>query len=455
MSRKKKEKDPATIPTVHEHAAGADLGSTLHWVAAPPLADGSPNVRTFGTTTKQLHEMADWLLQENVETVAMESTGIYWIPVFEVLEARGLEVVLVNARHLRGVPGRKTDMLDCPWLQRLHVCGLLRGSFRPVADIAKLRTLRRQHANLVEERVRAVHWMQKALDQMNVLVHRAVSNLVGITGMRIVRAIVAGERDPKALAELRHPSCKKSPEQIAEYLTGTWHEEHLFNLKMALEHHDHLDRQISAYEAHITDQIKKLQPPERETEHVPAHASKRKERAMRNRSEHPLREELWRFAGVDLTSIDGISPPAALIILTEIGLDLAAFPSEKHFVAWLRLTPRLAISGGRPVKKKPNGTGANRVAGVLRLAAMSLSRSRTALGAAYRRIAFRKGAKVAIFATARRLAVLVYRLLRYGQAYVDIGEKAYDARFQTRRLQSLNASAKHLGYALTPLESAA
>jgi transposase len=453
--RRKKKDSAKSIPVVREHVAGADLGSEQHWVAAPPHADGSPNVKTFGTTTKQLHEMADWLLAQGVESVAMESTGIYWIPVFEVLEARGLEVVLVNARHLRSVPGRKTDMLDCQWIQRLHSCGLLRGSFRPEGAIARLRSLRRQQQNFVESRVRAVQWMQKSLDQMNVLVHRAVSNLVGETGLRIVRAIVAGERDPHVLASFRDPRCKKSPEVIAEYLTGTWRSEHLFNLKMALEHYDDLDAQISAYEAELVREIKTLQPPERAEAAVPPHPTKAKEAAIRRRGEQPLRGELWRFAGVDLTCIDGISAAAALIILTEVGVDLAAFPSEKHFVAWLRLAPRLAMSAGRPVKKKPNGTGANRITGVLRMAAMSMVRSHSALGAQYRRIAFRKGAKVALFATARRLAILIYRLLRHGQTYIDIGEQLYEERFHARRLRSLHASAKNLGFALTPLEDAA
>jgi transposase len=453
--RKKKNAPVNAIPILREDVAGADLGSEQHWVAAPPRPDGSPNVKTFGTTTKELNKMADWLLEQRVTSVAMESTGIYWIPVFEILESRGLQVTLVNARHLRSVPGRKTDMLDCQWIQRLHSCGLLRGSFRPEGAIARLRTLRRQQQNLVAARVRTVHWMQKSLDQMNVLVHRAVTDLTGETGLRIVRAIVAGERDPQVLARLRHPSCKKSPQQIAEYLTGTWHAEHLFNLKMALEHYDHLDAQVATYQAEIVRELKCLQPEQRAEAEVPPHPTNAKEKAIRRRGEQLLRQELWRFAGVDLTCVDGISPPAAMVVLTEIGIDLAAFPSEKHFVAWLRLAPRLAISGGKPIKKRPNGTGANRVAGLLRLAAMSLTRSHSALGAEYRRIAFRKGAKVAIFATARRLAILIYRLLRHGQPYLDTGEKLYEQRFRERRLRSLRASAKELGFELTPVQTAA
>lgn len=443
------------MPVLHDDVAGADLGAREHWVAAPPLADGTPNVRTFGTTTKELHAMADWLLQQGVASVAMESTGILWVPMFEVLEARGLTALLVNARHLRGVPGRKTDMLDCQWLQRLHSCGLLRGSFHPGPAITRLRTLHRQQTNLVQARSRAVMWLQKALDQMNVQVHRAVTQLTGKTGMAIVRAIVQGERDPHVLAQLRDRRCSKSEAAIAEHLTGTWHPEHLFNLARALEHYDHLNQQIEAYEAELSRQVQALQPPERAQAPVPDHPNPAKSGAMRRRGEQALRQEVWRFAGVDLTRIDGIGATAALAIVTEVGVDLAAFPSEKQFISWLRLCPRMAISGGKPLRKRRNAAGANRVAGLLRVAALSLVRSQSALGAQYRRIASRKGAKVAIFATARHLAALVYRALRFGHQYLDVGQEQYNQRFEARRLRSLLISAKDLGYQLVPLENAA
>ena len=308
--------------------------------------------------------------------------------------------------------------------------------------------------------------MQKSLDQMNVLVHRAMSNQPtssarpGCASYALSLPANATRTSSRAsvtrAARSRRVVLGLAGEAgVAEYLTGTWHSEHLFNLKMSLEHYDHLDAQISTYEAELLREIKALEPPLRAEGQVPTHSTKAKQAAIRRRGEQPLREELWRFAGVDLTCIDGISAPAAMIILTEIGLDLSAFPSEKHFVAWLRLAPRLAISGGRPIKNRPNGPGANRIAGVLRMAAMSMVRSHSALGAGYRRIAFRKGAKVALFAIARRLAILIYRLLRYGQKYVDIGEKLYEERFHERRLRSLRASAKNLGFALRPLEHAA
>jgi transposase len=266
--------------------------------------------------------------------------------------------------------------------------------------------------------------------------------------MAIVRAIVAGERDPHRLAAFRHRRCSKSVDQIAQHLTGAWREEHLFNLASALRTFDAIEAEVRRYEAHLLAKVEALQPPERKTQSVPAHPNPRKERDIRSHGDQLVRTALWRFAGADLTRIDGIRNGAAQVILTEVGMDLSKFPSEHHFVSWLRLSPRTAISGGKPVAKKRNGMGANRIAGVLRMAASALQRSKTALGASYRRIARYKGASVAVFATARRLAQLVYRMLRYGQDYVDEGEKAYDARFQAKRLSGLTEAAKSLGYIL-------
>lgn len=450
-NRSKRSEASQSLAPVQPKVAGIDLGSREHWVCGPPSTDGKPNVRVFGTTTPQLQELAEWLLDQHVESVAMESTHVYWIPIYELLESRGIEVVLVNARQLHNVPGRKTDMQDCQWLQLLHSCGLLRGSFRPHESITRLRALQRQLANLVSERSRFVQWMQQALDQMNIQVHRAVTDITGQTGMAIVRAIVAGERDPMRLAALRDVRCKKSEQEFAEHLTGNWRDEHLFNLEAALTLYDALQHRIAAYEARLLEELTALHPAERLDQPVPAHPNPAKEKALRGRGEQQARTTLWRVAGVDLTRIDGISTGAAQLILTEVGLDLSAFPSEKHFVSWLRLSPRTAISGGKPLnKKKPNGTGANRVAGVLRMAAVSLQRSKSALGAAFRRKARHKGGAVAVFATARRLAVLVFRMLRYGQDYVDIGHEQYEAQFAARRLASLKDNAKSLGFDLVP-----
>jgi transposase len=448
--KKKRTAKRAAIGMMNPMVAGIDIGSTEHWVCGPEGPNGERQVRVFGATTPQLKEMAAWLLEQGVKSVAMESTYVYWIPVYEVLEAAGLEVVLVNARMLHNVPGRKTDMHDCQWLQMLHSCGLLRGSFRPRDAICRLRALQRQRANLIESRSRFVQWMQKALDQMNVRVHRAVTDLTGHTGMAIVRAIVAGERDPLRLAALRERTCKNSVETIAEHLTGTWREEHLFNLATSLRLFDEMERAIAEYDERLRHEVEALQPEDRRTEPVPAHPNPAKERLIGKRGDQALRKALWRFAGADLTTIDGISASSAQVILTEVGIEMNAFPTEKHFVSWLRLCPRTPISGGKPLKKRSKGMGASRVASTLRMAAVSIRRSKTALGAAYRKVARHKGAAVAVFATARKLAQYVYRLLRHGRAYVDIGELQYEARYRQRRVAALTEAAKELGLTLVP-----
>lgn len=441
------------LKVLRPNVAGIDLGSREHWVCGPQQdGDGKPNVRRFGTTTEQLRLLADWLQDQGVVSVAMESTHVYWIPLHELLEERGFEVLLANARQLKNVPGRKTDMADCQWLQRLHACGLLRGSFRPHESVTRMRSLHRQLQNLVMQRARYVQWMQKSLDQMNVQVHRAVSDLMGLTGMRIVRAIVKGERNPEQLAALRHKSCKHSAEQFAEYLSGNWREEHLFNLESTLALYDGLQEQIKSYERKLRDELQRQACEELRGEECPKHPNPAKERAIRVRGEQATRLTLYRYAAVDLTRIDGLSARAARTILTEIGADLSAFPSEKHFVSWLGLAPRHAVSGGKTLagKKRGRGMGATRIANVLRMAATSVSRSSSALGAALRRKARHKGMKVAIFATARKLAILVYRMLMWGQDYVDEGQEAYEERHRKRTLNYIKRTAKELGYVVLP-----
>lgn len=429
--------------------AGIDIGSTQHWVAGPAREDGTVNVRAFGTTTADLHELVDWLLRQGVKSAAMESTSVYWIPLYELLEARGIRPVLVNAHHLHNVPARaKTDLLDCQWIQLLHSRGLVRPSFRPVEAITRIRALQRQLANYIEERTRTVQWMQKALDQMNVQVHRAVTDLTGKTGMAIVRAIVAGERDPARLAQLRDGRCRKSSAEITKCLTGTWREEHLFNLTEALTLYDALNETAARYDARIQRELEALQAPERLNAPAPRHPNPAKERSLKAQGAQPRRDTLWRVAGVDLTRIDGIAADAAQLILTEIGCDLSPFPTEHHFASWLRLCPATAISGGKRLRKRRNAVGATRIANILRMAAVSLHHSKTALGAGFRRLAARKGRGVAVFAFARKLAHLVYRQLRYGQPYVDIGEQAYEAAFMSKRIASLQKNAHALGFKL-------
>jgi transposase len=441
-----------SLGVVRTQVAGIDIGSSEHWVCGPQREDNTVNVRKFGTTTPQLEELAKWLKKQSVDSVAMESTGVYWIPLYEVLESKGFEVLLVNAQHLKNVPGRKTDVKDCQWIQLLHSHGLLRGSFRPNESICALRALQRQCKNLVEERSQAVQWMQKALDHMNIQVHRAVSDLTGVTGIAIVRAIVDGERDPHQLAQYRDHRCRKTVEEIAEHLTGTWREEHLFNLERSLLLYDHLQEQITTYETRIREEIENLQPPDRKDTPVPPHPNKKKEKKIHQKGDQAIREALYRFSGVDLFLIDGINAVTAEVALTEVGPDLHTFPTEDHFVSWLHLVPYAPISGGKRLKKKKKkGMGATRLASALRMSALTLRNSKTALGAEFRRIARTKDAGVAVFALARKLAKFVYRMLRFGQEYVDIGEKAYEQRFQQRRLTSLKASARNMGFQLSPI----
>ena len=362
----KRSKATKSLRVIQTNVAGIDLGSREHWVCCPGEAE-RPNVKTFGTTTPELARLSAWLEEEGIESVAMESTSVYWIPLYELLEASGLEVVLVNARQLSHVPGRKTDMLDCQWLQLLHSCGLLRGSIRPHESVCKLRALHRERANMVQESTRTVQGMQKALDQMNVQVHRAVSDLTGKTGLSIVRAIVEGERNPSRLAVFRDKRCKKSEAQIAEHLTGNWREEHLFNLKMSLRLYEEIQGILSAYDQEILRSLNDLQNPDLKEEQPPSHPNPVKEKALKKRGEDALRDALWGFTGVDLTRIDGVSTGTAQVILAEAGADLQSFPNEKHFISWLRLSPKTSFSAGKPVPKKNKGTGATRIAGALRM----------------------------------------------------------------------------------------
>ena len=354
---------------------------------------------------------------------------------------------LVNAQQMHNLPGRKTDMQDCQWLQLLHSRGLLRGSFRPAEAITRLRALHRQLGNLVAERTRFVQWIQQALDQMNVQVHRAVSDLTGETGMRIVRVIVARERDPRKLVALRHKRCHKSEADFVA-VTGTWRDEHLFNLQAALRLYDTVQESIADYERQLLEELAALWPGERREEPVPPHP--KKEQAMRSKGQLDEREALWRVTGGDLTRIDEIGTGAVRTIVTEAGPDLSASPDERHFASWLRLTPRTAVSGGKPLRGKKNGTGSTRIAATLRMAAVSLQHSDSALGATFRRTARRKGFTVAVFAIARKLAQLVYRALRFGQEYVDMGAERYQQRYRKQAVSNLKVHADYLGYDLVP-----
>jgi transposase len=440
------------LPVIRRQVAGIDLGSERHWVCAPAIDGNGREIASFGATTPELIRMAKWLKERQVESVAMESTGVYWIAPHEILEAEGYEVLLVNTRQIAQVPGhnKKNDPTDCEWIQRLHSCGLLAGSFRPKEEICMLRTLVRDKATLVAESGDWVRRMQKSLDQMNVRVHRAVSDLNGRTGMAIVRAIVNGERDPQKLAQLRDHRCKQSKDEIAEQLTGHWREDHLFSLRQSLKMYDAIEERIAAYNQEILRKLADMRQDPGSGGAVPPAKNQQKARAIKKRGEEPMRQALYQMSGVDITQIDAIGVETVQVVLSEYGPDLSRFPTENQFVSHITLAPRVPKSGGKPLKKKKRNSASTRVASALRMAALSLRRSPTALGAYYRNIARRISGDVAVFSTARKLAILIYRLLRWGKHYVDEGEAAYEKRYQEARIKSLAARAKALGYQLTP-----
>ena len=442
----------APFEQMNLNAAGIDVGATEHWVAVPEDRDEEP-VRRFGAFTADLYVLAEWLRQCQIETVVMESTGVYWITLFEVLEERGFDVKLVDAHDARQVPGRKTDVKDCQWLQELHTYGLLRGAFRPEDQICVLRSYLRQRSMLVAMASRAVQHMQKALEQMNLKLTEVVSDINGKTGMEIIHAILAGERDPQRLASHRDRRCKHDQATIAKALEGHWRAEHLFALQQALEQYEFLQQQLQACEQQIEACLQtfvthvEVEPPQ------PTPACKRRAR-QRQAPSFDVHQYLDAMTGVDLTQIDGIDALTALKVISEIGLDMTRWPSAKHFASWLGLCPGNKISGGKRLSSRSKPT-ANRVATALRLAAQSLARSQSALGAYYRRMRGRLGGPQAITATAHKLARLIYSLLRYGTAYVDAGQHAYEQQYRDRVLSNLHRKAHAFGYKLMRVEEAA
>jgi len=441
----------AGLPILRPKVAGIDLASEIHWVCAPTVDGSGREVEKFGATTPELERMAQWLKERGVESVAMESTGVYWIAPHEVLESNSFEVVLVNTRELARVPGRKkTDRVDCMWIQRLHSCGLLTGSFRPPEQVCMLRTLVRDKRTLVAEAADWMRRMQKSLDQMNVRVHRAVSKIDGTTGMAITRAIVQGERDPLQLAKLRNQHCSKSEEEIAKELSGHWRQDHLFSLKQALKMYDTIQERIAEYEAETLRKLAEMERQDCRGQEPPKLKNRQKAYAIKKHGEDPMHEALFRISGVDLVAIDAIGVETVKVVISEYGPDLSRFPTEKQFVSHVTLAPHKPTSGGKAVKKKKRGSASTRVAEALRMAALSLRHSDTALGAYYRHIARRIAGDVAVFATARKLATLIYRMLRWGQPYVDEGAAAFENRYKQNRVNSLTAAAADLGFELTP-----
>lgn len=434
---------------INPRAAGIDIGSASHWVAIDPSLSEQP-VREFPAYTADLHALADWLIEHGIETVAMESTGVYWIALFEVLRDRKLEVCLVDARATKQVAGRKSDVSDCQWIQELHSYGLLKQAFIPEAQIATLRSYVRQRDRWVTDAGRAIQHMQQALELMNVKLTEVVSDITGGTGMAIIDSILAGERDAARLSEHRHPRCSRSQEDIARALLGSWREEHLFALEQARDHYRYLGERIAACDARIEAVMGSRTNPD-EPGPEPPKTSKR------DQSPHPFRfdahRHCYRLAGVDLTAVDGVGVNTVLTVLAETGVDMSPWRSERAFGSWLGLAPNLRKSGGKVLRSatRPN---AQRAANAFRLAAQALASSKSALGAFYRRLRARIGAPKAITAAAYKIARLFYRMLATKRPYQDIGQAAYDDRFRARRLRSLHRMAKELGFELVAAEGA-
>lgn len=441
---------PASLKAVNLNAAGIDVGSAEHYVAVPEDRDPQP-VRRFECFTVDLEQLADWLEACRIDTVVMESTGVYWIPLFQILENRGFEVKLVNARHVKNVPGRKSDVQDCQWLQQLHTFGLLSGSFRPDDQICVLRSYIRQRDTLIRDCAAHIQRMQKALTQMNVQLHKVISDITGATGMRIIRAILDGERDPVRLAAMKDPRIRSSREQIAKALQGDYRAEHLFALRQSVSLYDtyrmmiaecdaHVERCLGGFDAKVDATREPLAPPK----HL-----HRKPRG--NEPGFDLRSHLYRIAGVDFTQITGFDALTVQTILSEVGLEPGRFPSEKHFASWVALCPDNRITGGA-VKNTRTRRVVSRVATALRRAAQSAANSNTAIGGFYRRLRARLGAPKAITATAHKLARIFYRMWKHRENYNDLGLNDYELKHRDRTLNSLRKRATSLGFQLVQLQ---
>jgi transposase len=441
------------LSVIQSDVAGIDIGSREMFACGPADQQGRREMRVFATTTEQIQRCVGWLKQQQVRSVAMESTGVYWIPVLEIMESSGLEVLLVDTRPLSRVPGRKTDAEDCQWLQTLHSHGLLRGAYRPSEQISELRTIVRQKAVLVRQQADWIRRIHQCLDQMNVRVHHAVKDTQGVTGMAMLRAIVAGEREPRNLAKLRDPGCQKSEAEMVELLTGNWRSDHLFNLKQHMAMYDSAASQIAVYEEEIQRRMQEVTPAGRKDVKAPPLANIEKRKTMKRRDQEGKRQALYRVMGADLTTIDGIGVETVEVIMSEYGTEMSKFPTEGEFVKHVGLAPHRPVSGGKVLKNKRKKQKGTRTAEVLRNAASSLKQSRSALGAYYRRIARRKDSGVAVFATARKLGVLVYRMLRYGQQYVDVGQAEYEKRYEQTRIRALKSTASQMGYNLVKQEA--
>lgn len=435
-----------TFQLTHPNCAGIDVGASSEFVAVPADRDEQP-VREFPSFTEDLEKLADWLTACGIDTVAMESTGIYWIPLFELLESRGFTVYLVNARHVKNVSGRKSDVLDCQWLQQLMSFGLLSGAFRPQGDFCALRTVARLREMLIGDQARHIQHIQKALILMNLLLTEVISDVVGETGMKIIRAILGGERDGAVLAKLRNNHIHASEAEIAKALQGNWREEHLFALKQAVALYDAYAAQTLECDQQLGKMLKKLARNGRKPD------KPRRRGKAKNAPSFDARTLLPQMCGVDLTRIDGIDVTTALKVLAEVGADLSRFKSAKHFASWLGLCPGTKISGGKVISAA-TAPSTNRAAQALKMAAANLRSSQSALGAYYRRLCARMDKAKAITACAHKLARLIYTMITKGEEYVDLGQAHYEEKYRQRVVKNLTKRAEALGFQLVPVEGA-
>jgi transposase len=447
----KKKKQKITIDPdweqINPDAAGIDIGSREHWACVPPNRQPK-NVRKFGTFTGELEALADWFDQCGVKTVALEATGVYWIPVFQILERRGFKVVLVNPRQTKNVAGRKSDVQDCQWIQRLHTYGLLQASFRPDDAYCVLRTCLRYRDELITARSTQSQHMQKALQAMNVQLHHVLSDVTGVSGLAIIGAILKGERDVAKLAGMVDRRVRATQPTIQMALTGDYRSEHLFVLQCAFELHHTYEEKILACDQRIVAEVPQL-PQQVDLALKPMPARKEGRWAAKDKlCGQDMRQPLYEKIGVDLTAIEGIGITTSLIILTEVGPDVSRFSSEKKFASWLGLCPDNRISGGKVLSSRTRRVS-NRVSDALRIAAMTLERSQSALGAFHRRMKAKLGAAEAVTATAHKLARLIYRLIKHGEAYVRQGMDDYERKFHEGKLNRLKKTAAAMGFELT------
>ncbi len=439
------------LPPLNLHGAGIDVGSAEHWVAVPPGRDKQP-VRPFGSYTADLHRMGQWLKACGVDTVAMQATGVYWVALYQILEEEyGLKVQVVNARHTKTLPGRKSDVQECQWLQKLHTFGLLNNSFLPAAEIRQFRTYLRQRESLVTAAGTCIQHMQKALTEMNVQLANVISDVSGMTGMAILRAIVRGERDPQRLAELKNERIQASRAELARSLEGNWREEQLFVLEQSLQLYDTYLEKIAECDRRVEKHLKQMEA-KVDVQARPAPEPRRVNWPRRHKHQpcFDVRGELYRVTGVDLTQIEGIDVQTAQTVLSEVGADMSPWKTEKQFASWLGLCPDNRKSGGKILKRGTRKV-INRAATALRLAAQALERSQSALGANYRRLKARLGAPKAITAMAHKLARLIYRLLKFGTQYVDKGMAYYEMKYRQHQVKWLTKQAAALNLQLLPL----